>query len=430
MVTFIPLVLFYLHAALCTKTLDDGFCSSNNECPKRSILPRYVLYDVNEPEGFNLKRDVYIRMATFMKKLSKEGDWHLVLPPWYNLFHWRSLESETGPQNHVSWEHFFHIASLQSFVPVVEYIDFVHEVNSEPIDFVFVLQHISTNFEQVSEWKDGWSIEPCHKETSINYKKYENIFKIKVLGYNNVTAKEIECVSFHGESNLLAEIVKNYKSRSILIHHAEVALHNNFGDALYWQCRRSMRFAPYLVKISAEFREKYLNSTDSIDKTEMPDDWRLEKPGRKAVGGPYLAVHLRRRDFLWGRPRDTPSIKGAVKQIKNKLVELDLDTVFVATDAPEEEYVELKSYLVGFKVFHYIPTPSEKRKIKDGGVAIVDQIICSHARFFIGSFESTFSFRIQEEREILGFKKKTTFNRFCGDQQKDCVQPTQWTIVY
>ncbi|CAF4130033.1 unnamed protein product, partial [Rotaria magnacalcarata] len=55
--------------------------------------------------------------------------------------------------------------------------------------------------------------------------------------------------------------------------------------------------------------------------------------------------------------------------------------------------------------------------IKNGGKAIVDQWICAHARYFIGSYESTFSFRIQEDREILGFEQDSTFNRLCGDHE-------------
>lgn len=52
------------------------------------------------------------------------------------------------------------------------------------------------------------------------------------------------------------------------------------------------------------------------------------------------------------------------------------------------------------------------------------------SRFFIGTSVSTFSFRIHEEREILGFDPKTTYNRFCGDTEKECEQPTHWKIVY
>lgn len=51
-------------------------------------------------------------------------------------------------------------------------------------------------------------------------------------------------------------------------------------------------------------------------------------------------------------------------------------------------------------------------------------------RFFIGTSVSTFSFRIHEEREILGLDPRTTYNRFCGDQEEQCEQPTHWKVAY
>lgn len=55
-----------------------------------------------------------------------------------------------------------------------------------------------------------------------------------------------------------------------------------------------------------------------------------------ALGGPYLGVHLRRRDFIWGHREDVPSLQGAVKKIHSLLKMLKLEKVFVATDAVEE----------------------------------------------------------------------------------------------
>ena len=51
-------------------------------------------------------------------------------------------------------------------------------------------------------------------------------------------------------------------------------------------------------------------------------------------------------------------------------------------------------------------------------------------RYFIGTSVSTFSLRIHEEREVLGFDPDTTFNRLCGDEEKDYEQPSRWKIVY
>lgn len=83
-----------------------------------------------------------------------------------------------------------------------------------------------------------------------------------------------------------------------------------------------------------------------------------------------------------------------------------------------------------YSLITYKPEKGIKEKFKDGGVAIIEQIICSHARYFIGTYESTFSFRIQEEREILGFPIETTFNRLCHDGSEGCLKPSIWKIVY
>lgn len=84
---------------------------------------RYLLYDVNPPEGFNLRRDVYIRMASLVKTLRKDGDdWVLVLPPWGRLYHWQSPNIH---QIRIPWGEFFSLTSLQANVPVIEYEEFI-----------------------------------------------------------------------------------------------------------------------------------------------------------------------------------------------------------------------------------------------------------------------------------------------------------------
>lgn len=88
-----------------------------------TLLHRYLLYDVNPPEGFNLRRDVYIRMASLVKTLRKDGgDWVLVLPPWGRLYHWQSPNIY---QIRIPWGEFFSLTSLQGNVPVIEYEEFI-----------------------------------------------------------------------------------------------------------------------------------------------------------------------------------------------------------------------------------------------------------------------------------------------------------------
>ncbi len=144
-------------------------------------------------------------------------------------------------------------------------------------------------------------------------------------------------------------------------------------------------------------------------------------------------------------------LKTISSQIKQVLNNLNLNVVFIATDASEEglfcsliksdplvnsfkstlfkEKDEIKSYLKEFKIVTYQPTSQDLERFKDGGVAIIDQIICSHARYFIGTKDSTFSFRIEESRELMSFHQNSTFNAFCNGKTKPC-ETSKWLIKY
>ena len=116
------------------------------------------------------------------------------------------------------------------------------------------------------------------------------------------------------------------------------------------------------------------------------------------------------------------------QQLTKELKKRNLDTVFVATDASENELKVLSDNTPGIRVVRYRPSEAELRDYRDGGVAIIDQIVCSHARYFIGTRESTFTFRIQEEREMMGFREEETFDMLCRDGEEECEGGTQWKI--
>lgn len=157
----------------------------------------------------------------------------------------------------------------------------------------------------------------------------------------------------------------------------------------------------------------------------------------QALGGPYLAIHLRRRDYVKARPKQVPSLEHAARQLCHHAGRLHLSQVFIATDADENEIDILREHaqqhcnFSSKAIYTYQPNEKVLEKILDGGKAIVDQWICAHARYFIGSYESTFSFRIQEDREIFGFEEDLSFNRLCGDDEGlSCERPSVWSIVY
>ncbi|XP_046838618.1 GDP-fucose protein O-fucosyltransferase 2 isoform X1 [Vespa crabro] len=423
------------------KSEEYGFCQKSDKVMKTEkncgdfeylSNKRYILYDVNPPEGFNLRRDVYVRVAVFVKNLNKKDKkfkWHLVLPPWGDLYHWQS--KDVGPQVSLPWGTFFDIASLQKYAPVIEMYKFFEEYSSKnkrtQLDIVYILQNDEEMF-KTGIFEDKNEEKDCPSKL-VRYKKSKEEYSGYFWNYSNITSRQMKCILFHGTMSNLETNLYPFFHRSVMFDHMEIPLHDSYGSKDYWRARRSMRYNSELYDIASDFRAKYLNSTDKDDNTERPSDWIQEKKKRNAIGGPYLSVHLRRRDFVIGRSESTPTIKGAASQLAKKMKEYELKLLFVATDADEQELAELKSFLPQYTVLNYVPSDYVKKKFKDGGIAIIDQIICSYARYFIGTHESTFTFRIQEDREIIGFPPERTFNRLCKVKEK-CLSSGHWEIVW
>uniref|UniRef100_A0A336MYC3 GDP-fucose protein O-fucosyltransferase 2 n=1 Tax=Culicoides sonorensis TaxID=179676 RepID=A0A336MYC3_CULSO len=413
--------------------------------------PLYIIYDVHQVEGFNLRRDVYIRMATFiwsLRQKSKYKDAKLVLPPFMNMYHWRSQNID---QARVFWGDLFDLESLRKFTEVLDFPEFFEELgkfnmnsNKTYIDQVYKLQNFDEMFEN-GVFRDKFEKAPCKNDDERRKGFY--------FGYKNLTHRTFTCVNFQGGAKMLQKMLYKYKTepsnsemkgndvmiseidnhpRIVLVLRSETVLHDFWSTAVYWKARRSLRFSKALTAIADKFRQDFLNSTNDGDLVQRPEDWRDEKPYRGAKGGDYLAIHLRRADFLYGREKTVPSLQSAAAQIKTKLKELNLGVVFIASDCTGNEFNDLKNYLKPYRVIKYKPeSKAQFDQLKDGGVAIIDQIICSHARYFIGTYESTFTFRIYEEREILGFEQHLTYNTLCKREDLiNCEKNTPWTIIY
>jgi len=84
---------------------------------------KYLLYTVNEGEGFNLQRDVYGRVTELARQLqAAEGaaQWTLVLPRWrtphWRTPHWRdSTDSSAGGRRGggLAWSAFFEVGAIR-----------------------------------------------------------------------------------------------------------------------------------------------------------------------------------------------------------------------------------------------------------------------------------------------------------------------------
>uniref|UniRef100_A0A4W2GAE5 GDP-fucose protein O-fucosyltransferase 2 n=1 Tax=Bos indicus x Bos taurus TaxID=30522 RepID=A0A4W2GAE5_BOBOX len=315
------------------------------------------------------------------------------------------------------------------------------------IDQVYILQGYAEGWKE-GAWEEKIDSRPCIEPPLYSQDKHE-YYRGWFWGYEETRGLNVSCLSVQGSASIIAPVLlRNTSARSIpcvfwnipvspnccccwsvMLDRAENLLHDHYGGKEYWDTRRSMVFARHLRAVGDEFRSRYLNSTDVADGIPFEEDWtQMKVKLGSSLGGPYLGVHLRRKDFIWGHREDVPSLDGAVRKIRSLMKAHQLDKVFVATDAVRKELEELRRLLP--EMVRFEPTWEELELYKDGGVAIVDQWICAHARFFIGTSVSTFSFRIHEEREILGLDPKTTYNRFCGDKEKACEQPTHWRIAY
>ena len=105
---------------------------------------------------------------------------------------------------------------------------------------------------------------------------------------------------------------------------------------------------------AAKFRSEFLDSNDVDDRTDIwNESWdsvRRDITEPDALGGPYIAVHLRRKDFLYARKKELPSLIGAAKEIKKQMEIYGVNKVFIATDGVQGEREEMKKLLGADKV--------------------------------------------------------------------------------
>ncbi|XP_019818773.2 GDP-fucose protein O-fucosyltransferase 2 isoform X1 [Bos indicus] len=241
---------------------------------------RYLLYDVNPPEGFNLRRDVYIRIASLLKTLLKTEEWVLVLPPWGRLYHWQSPDIH---QVRIPWSDFFDLPSLNRNIPVIEYEQFIAESGGPFIDQVYILQGYAEGWKE-GAWEEKIDSRPCIEPPLYSQDKHE-YYRGWFWGYEETRGLNVSCLSVQGSASIIAPVLlRNTSARSVMLDRAENLLHDHYGGKEYWDTRRSMVFARHLRAVGDEFRSRYLNSTDVADGIPFEEDWTQMKSWRSCGG--------------------------------------------------------------------------------------------------------------------------------------------------
>jgi len=172
---------------------------------------RYLMYDVNPGEGFNLRRDVYIRAANFIKRLNDEDNqhWILVLAPWQHLYHWKNRYLN---QNGEAWSTFFDIPSLNRYVPVMEFDDFVRITGSAAIDQIIYLQRHPDGF------KDGWKelMDKGKCDERVPFQKDGKRWRSHFWGRQDVYGKKFACYDVQGHATILGDTLKKLKAKYVI----------------------------------------------------------------------------------------------------------------------------------------------------------------------------------------------------------------------
>ena len=255
-------LLLVFHSCYSLSDLTNEQCTKDS-CSSLTPTTSYLLYDVNSGEGFNLRRDVYVRMANLVRTLRERtpptmNNWSLVLPPWGPLYHWFS---DNLQRDQLAWSLFFDLTSLSRFVPVVEFEEFLRLSSSTAeatISHVYTLQNFLEGWGE--HFEEKLEIRPCNDKATYR-KQSDNYYHGWFFGYEDrVRAEQFHCLSAQGFVTLLADyILKNITGttdaneaqsvHSVMFDRAETLMHADYGGQSYWRARRSMRYAKQLIHL-------------------------------------------------------------------------------------------------------------------------------------------------------------------------------------
>lgn len=204
---------------------DEKWSNRINKCApfQRTTSPTYfLLYDVNPVEGFNLRRDVYIRMAVFQKSLRQRTNYQnsfLVLPPFYHLYHWNMVTTKRYRSNEINsndivfWNHFFDMDSMKNYTTVIdmwEYFEIMRDCfgvkSNLRLDHVLRLKHFESMFSS-RKFEEKFEVQAaCDRNSVQNRGQFISL-------YSNFSLGNVQCIEFQGSASLLHNLLEKYKKR-------------------------------------------------------------------------------------------------------------------------------------------------------------------------------------------------------------------------
>jgi len=347
------------------------------------------LYGVNFAEGFNLRREVFIRVALTVQ--SMKDRWMIVLPPWSALRHWSNTNN--GRLTALNWRSLFDLDKLRDGVHVMEYEEYVTKFGHR-VDYAVSLQRNPLSVEQMNDPVVTTApstiysvVTPCdnsdyqlkvEKNTDSTRELYPTV--ITTPEYGALRAKHFECARAFAYPSQIARYLQALPCKSLLVGRYEMV---HWGPEYFGAARtgiiRKMAFAPPLIDIGNRFIQEHFS--DALGKRV-----------------PYLSVHFRRTDFVYAHRETVPTLAVAATQIRRLATEKGLHRIFIASDMMDKEFEELHG-LLDFVHFQRTREPSA---LHDAHVAAIEQWIAANGEFFIGTEHSSYSNTIRHEMSNLG----------------------------
>ena len=356
--------------------------------------------------------------------------WTIILPAIQKLPHW----PEGSPV--AEWEWFFDLEAMRSYTPVITYRQFSELTgNNHIIDRFIYLERYSQ--QSMKEDTRTFPLDIFTADDVRNSKAHLYYYQTESSENDNQIWASLRNVypGRHARSMLIASVfspfssfryylqqlaiswekgfrvttdrafsfdlkapvhipatahctsVKPNTNLSIMIDRFEhLFWDGQYGQKPYWDARRSLVWSKKLQVTAENFRQ------------------------HSALIHPYIGVHLRRGDFLDYRKDQLPTLETVANTLTTIMHQQRINTIFLASDASEDEILQLSVLLPEFIQFD-----NPGQTLHPAEIAVVDQYLCSQSSYFIGTAESVFSRFIVQQRDILGFNQDNTYNVFSVD---------------
>jgi len=115
--------------------------------------------------------------------------------------------------------------------------------------------------------------------------------------------------------------------------------------------------------------------------------------------GPYNALHIRRNDFFIQYAKGLETVNTETKLLDeiDKIAEFKDLPLYISTDEPNKNF--FNEVRKKYDVYFYQDFNFDLAKLEE---TIMEQVICSQAEFFLGTYLSTYSKRINVIRGLAG----------------------------